>query len=90
MEVISRKTEKSQCTIREKKPSEDYEWAIASAREEGRKVGLEEANLESKIQLLQDLLEEPVVNRRDLTLLTKPQLLQQLNELKQRFRKRKA
>ncbi len=67
-----------------------YEWAIASAREEGRKVGLEEANLESKIQLLQDLLEEPVVNRRDLTLLTKSQLLQQLNELKQRFRERKA
>ncbi len=53
-------------------------------------MGLEEANLESKIQLLQDLLEEPVVNRRDLTLLTKSQLLQQLNELKQRFRERKA
>ncbi len=72
------------------KAQRDYKWAIASAREEGRKVGLEEANLESKIQLLQDLLEEPVVNRRDLTLLTKSQLLQQLNELKQRFRERKA
>ncbi len=90
IEVISGKTEDKQMYDQREKAQRDYEWAIAGAREEGRAKGREEGNLAGKIQLLQELLGEQPTSSIDLTLLTKPQLLKQLNELQLQLRARQS
>jgi flagellar biosynthesis/type III secretory pathway protein FliH len=80
----------------------DYEWGLSSARQEGleeglekglekgRQEGLEKGKLTGSIQLLQQLLGEPVAEDRELLDRTPEELETQLALLQQRLRDRQA
>jgi flagellar biosynthesis/type III secretory pathway protein FliH len=68
----------------------DYEWGLSSARQEGRQEGLEKGKLTGNIQLLQQLLGEPVAEDRELLDRTPEELETQLALLQQRLRDRQA
>jgi flagellar biosynthesis/type III secretory pathway protein FliH len=78
----------------------DYEWGLSSARQEGlekgleeglekgRQEGLEKGKLTGSIQLLQQLLGEPVTEDRELLGRTPEQLENQIALFQQRLRDR--
>ena len=63
---------------------------LTQGREEGREEGLEIGALEGKIQMLQEILEEPVTPSARLLELTCDALALRLAELQQRLRDRAA
>jgi hypothetical protein len=68
------------------KVQRDYEWTISGAREEGRKQG----KLAGKIQMLQELLGEPLTTDGELRSKDTASLVGQLATLQQRLRDRQA
>jgi flagellar biosynthesis/type III secretory pathway protein FliH len=57
IEIISSKTEDRQMYDQRIKAQRDYEWAIATAREEGREEGQKVGMLSGKIQILGSAIE---------------------------------
>jgi predicted transposase/invertase (TIGR01784 family) len=98
IEVISEKTEDKLMYDQREKAQRDYEWALSGAREEGERLGLEKGErlgLEKgasagKIQLLQELLEEPQSSTAELWALSTETLSARLIDLQQRLRARQA
>jgi hypothetical protein len=68
------------------KAQRDYEWALSGAREEGRQEG----KLAGNIQLLQQLLGDPVSPDSELLGQSPDDLNTELAELQQRLRDRQA
>ncbi len=94
IEIISEKTEDKQMYDQREKAQRDYEWALSGAREEGReegeRLGLEKGNLAGKIQLLQELLEDPATSDAELQAETPETLTSRLADLQQRLRNRQS
>lgn len=88
--TISSKSEDRQMYDQREKALRDYEWGLSSARQEGRQEGLEKGKLTGNIQLLQQLLGEPVAEDRELLDRTPEELETQLALLQQRLRDRQA
>jgi predicted transposase/invertase (TIGR01784 family) len=84
--TISEKTEDRQMYDQREKAQRDYEWALSGAREEGRQEG----KLAGNIQLLQQLLGDPVSPDSELLGQSPDDLNTELAELQQRLRDRQA
>jgi hypothetical protein len=88
--TISAKSEDRQMYDQREKAQRDYEWALSGAHEEGREQGRREGKLAGNIQLLQDLLGDPMSGDADLLGQTPEELKSQLAILQQRLRDRTA
>jgi len=78
--VISEKSEDKQMYDQREKAQRDYEWALSGAREEGKLAG--------KIQMLQELLGDPLTPDDELVASDFEKLQTRLAELQQRLRDR--
>jgi len=88
IETISAKSEDRLMYDQREKAQRDHQWAIAGAREEGREEGLVAGLTAGKIQLLQQLLNEPVTSAAELTSRDASSLDALLQELQERLRLR--
>ncbi len=66
----------------------DYESNLIDAREEGRQEGREEGRAIGRIQLLQDLLGDPVTSEESLRTTPIEQLVSMVEELQSKLRQR--
>ncbi|WP_417748473.1 Rpn family recombination-promoting nuclease/putative transposase [Rosistilla oblonga] len=90
VERIAEKTEDRVMYDQRERAIRDYEWSIASARDEGREQGMEKGSIAGQIQLTQDLLDEPPQSLSDLQQLSIDELNQLLAELRTRLHDRLA
>jgi len=104
LEMIASKTEDKQMYDQREKALRDYEWALSGALNEGREEGWREGKLEGKtegkiegfevgklageIQVLENLLGEPVSSDSELFSLAASFLSERRNELQARMRNR--
>jgi predicted transposase/invertase (TIGR01784 family) len=104
--TISAKSEDRQMYDQREKALRDYEWGLSSAREEGHEKGLQEGleqgleqglerglakgRQEGKIQMLQELLGDPILGDAELLGRTPEELENLLSILQQRLRDRQA
>ena len=72
------------------KAQRDYDWGLASAREEGYQEGYEQGLLVGKIQALQEWFGDSVLQLEQLSQLEVPELTSILEQLLQRFRKQQG
>ncbi len=91
IQVISAKKEDRQMYDQRSKAQRDYDWGLASAREEGleegREEGREEGILIGKIQLLHQLFGDSELQLEQLSQLGIPELTRILEQLQEQFRK---
>ncbi|MEM6981082.1 MAG: hypothetical protein AAF539_15585 [Planctomycetota bacterium] len=100
--MISAKTEDKQMYDQREKAQRDYEWALSGAKEEGieqgreegleqgREEGLATGELIGKVQMLEQLLGEPLTSKSDLLSLGIDFLGSRVNELRERLRQRRS
>jgi len=63
---------------------------LTQGREEGRQEGLERGKLAGRVQMLQELLGEPVMSDQELEAFDSPSLASLITQLQQRLRSRDA
>ena len=90
VETIAAKTEDRQMYDQREKAQRDYQWALDSAREEGREQGLETGELVGTIRLLQQLLGEEPWPTKKLQQRSLDQLATLQADLQQRLRARQG
>jgi flagellar biosynthesis/type III secretory pathway protein FliH len=90
IEVISAKKEDREMYDQRSKAQRDYEWGLASAREEGREEGRHEGRLIGRIQTIQEILGDSVSSSEELEQLTTVELTKLLEQLQVRMRSRQA
>lgn len=86
IEVISAKKEDREMYDQRSKAQRDYEWGLASARQEGRQEG----QLIGRILTIQELLGDSVSSTEELEQLTMSVLSNMLDQLQLRMRNRQA
>lgn len=67
---------------------EGHQEGLQEGRQEGLKQGLKQGILVGRIQVLQEMIGEPVANNEDLMLQDEVNLLEKLHRLEERFRQK--